>query len=79
MTILATTVGEAAAEVVSTQFNRGLVVTSYVTAAPLIIALVAQFRTDRYVRTVYWITVEFFSAAGTLIPDNFIDNIGVNR
>ena len=75
--ILATTVGETAADVLSTTFNLGLVVTSYVMGALLIIALVAQFRTKRYVPGVYWITVVFISVVGTLISDNLVDNLGV--
>jgi uncharacterized membrane-anchored protein len=75
--ILATTVGETAADVLSTTFNLGLVVTSYVMAALLIIALIVQFRTRRYVPTVYWIAVVFISVVGTLISDNLVDNLGV--
>lgn len=75
--ILATTVGETAADVLSTTFNLGLVVTSYVMGALLVIALVVQFRTRKYVPTVYWITVVFISVVGTLISDNLVDNLGV--
>lgn len=75
--ILATTVGETAADVLSTTFNLGLVVTSWVMGALLIVALVVQFRTRRYVPTVYWIAVVFISVVGTLISDNLVDNLGV--
>lgn len=76
--ILATTVGETAADVLSTTFNLGLVVTSFVMAALLIVALVVQFRMRRYVPTVYWIAVVFISVVGTLISDNLVDNLGVS-
>ena len=76
--ILATTVGETAADVLSTTFNLGLVVTSYVMAALLIVALVAQFRASRYVPAIYWVTVVFISVVGTLISDNLVDNLGVS-
>lgn len=76
--ILATTVGETAADVLSTTFNLGLVVTSYVMAALLIIALIAQFRAHKYVPTVYWIVVVFISVVGTVISDNLVDNLGVS-
>ena len=76
--ILATTVGETAADVLSTTFKLGLVVTSYVMAALLLVALVVQFRTRRYVPTVYWIAVVFISVVGTLISDNLVDNLGVS-
>jgi uncharacterized membrane-anchored protein len=75
--ILATTVGETAADVLSTTFKLGTVVTSYVMAALLIISLVFQFRARRYVPTIYWIVVVFISVVGTLISDNLVDNMGV--
>lgn len=75
--ILATTVGETAADVLSTTFKLGLVVTSYVMGALLVVALLVQFRTRKYVPTVYWITVVFISVVGTLISDNLVDNLGV--
>lgn len=75
--ILATTVGETAADVLSTTFKLGLVITSWIMAALLAVALIAQFRTKRYVPTIYWITVVFISVVGTLISDNLVDNIGV--
>jgi uncharacterized membrane-anchored protein len=75
--ILATTVGETAADVLSTTFKLGLVVTSYVMAALLLGALIVQFRTRKYTPTVYWIAVVFISVVGTLISDNLVDNLGV--
>jgi uncharacterized membrane-anchored protein len=75
--IFATTVGETAADVLSTTFHLGLVVTSIVMAVLLVIALVVQFRARTYVPTFYWITVVFISVVGTLISDNLVDNLGV--
>lgn len=76
--ILATTVGETAADVLSETFHLGLVITSYVMGAALIVALIAQFRARRYVPTIYWIAVVFISIVGTLISDNLVDNLGVS-
>ena len=76
--ILATTIGETAADVLSTTWHLGLVVTSYIMAALLVIALVIQVRARRYVPTLYWITVVFISVVGTLISDNLVDNLGVS-
>lgn len=76
--ICATTVGETAADVLSTTFHLGLVITSYIMAALLIVALIAQFRTSRYVPAVYWTVVVFISVVGTLISDNLVDNLGVS-
>ena len=75
--ILATTVGETAADVLSTTFHLGLVVTSWVMAAVFLVALIVQVRVKRYIPTVYWITVVFISVVGTLISDNLVENFGV--
>lgn len=75
--ILATTVGETAADVLSDTFKLGLVVTSWVMAAALAIALVVQFRAKKYIPTIYWIAVVFISVVGTLISDNLVENMGV--
>lgn len=76
--ICATTVGETAADVLSTTFHLGLVVTSIVMAVLLLIALLVQFRATRYVPTIYWVAVVFISVVGTLISDNLVDNLGVS-
>ncbi|MDQ6887941.1 MAG: hypothetical protein M3068_11695 [Gemmatimonadota bacterium] len=75
--ILATTVGETAADVLSTTFRLGLVVTSWVMAAAFVAALIVQTRVTRYIPAVYWITVVFISVVGTFISDNIVDNFGV--
>src|SRR3984893_1924987 len=75
--ILATTVGETVADVLSTTFKLGTVVTSYVMAALLLISLAFQLRAKRYVPPIYWIVVVFISVVGTLISDNLVDNLGV--
>ncbi len=75
--ILATTVGETAADVLSTTFKLGTVRTSYVMGALLLISLGFQFRAKRFVPAVYWVVVVFISVVGTLISDNLVDNLGV--
>jgi uncharacterized membrane-anchored protein len=76
--IMATTVGETAADLLSDTLGLGLVVTSWVMAALLVVALIIQFRTRKYVPTVYWVVVVFISVVGTLISDNLVDNLGVS-
>jgi uncharacterized membrane-anchored protein len=76
--ILATTVGETAADLLNTTLGLGLTVTSIVMAVSLLIALVVQFRARRYVPTAYWIVVVLISVVGTLISDNLVDNMGVS-
>ena len=75
--ILATTVGETAADVLSTTFGLGTVGTSYVMGVLLVISLVFQLRARRYVPAIYWVVVVFISVVGTLISDNLVDNLGV--
>ena len=75
--ILCTTVGETFADFLNVDLGLGLTVTTYVMSAALAIALVAQFRLDRYVPGVYWLAVVLISIVGTLITDNLTDNFGV--
>lgn len=75
--ILATTVGETAADVLSTTFKLGTVITSYVMAVLLLVSLAFQLKVKRYVPPIYWIVVVFISVVGTLISDNLVDNLGV--
>jgi uncharacterized membrane-anchored protein len=76
--VLATTVGETGADFLNFHLGFGLTFTSLLAAALLVIALVLQFRQDRYVPWVYWIAVVFLSIVGTLITDNLSDNFGVS-
>ena len=66
--ILATTVGETAADFLSTTLHFGLVVTSYVMSAAFVIVLVVQLTRTRYVRSIYWTVVVLISVVGTLVP-----------
>lgn len=76
--ILATTVGETAADFLAENLGLGLTVTSLVMAGLLAAVLVAQFRTRRHVPPVYWLAVVLISIVGTLITDNLVDNLGVS-
>jgi uncharacterized membrane-anchored protein len=75
--VLCTTVGETFADFLNVNLGLGLTVTTYVMGAALAVALVAQFRLDRYVPGVYWLAVVLISIVGTLITDNLTDNFGV--
>jgi uncharacterized membrane-anchored protein len=75
--ILATTVGETAADFLNTRLNLGLTGTNWVMGALLVGVLVLQFRSRRYVPGVYWLAVVLISVVGTLITDNLTDNFGV--
>jgi len=75
--VLCTTVGETAADFLNVNLNFGLTGTSLVTGVLLLVALVAQFATKRYIPSVYWTTVVLVSVFGTLVTDNLSDNFGV--
>ena len=75
--ILCTTVGETAADFLNMHLNLGLTNTSYIMTGLLIIALVWQFRSNRYIPGIYWLSVVLISVVGTLITDNLTDNLGV--
>ncbi len=76
--ILCTTVGETAADYLNATLNLGLTGTSMIMGALLAIALFFQFRTRKYIPSVYWLAVVLISVVGTLITDNLTDNLGVS-
>ncbi|SHI66960.1 COG4705 family protein [Parasporobacterium paucivorans] len=75
--ILATTVGETAADFLSENLNLGLAVTSVIMACLLAFSLFFQFRSKKYVPGLYWLVVVLISIVGTLVTDNLVDNLGV--
>src|SRR4051794_3706840 len=75
--VLCTTVGESAADFLNVNLNFGLTGTSIVTGILLVIALLFQFRADRYAPGRYWTTVALVSVFGTLVTDNLTDSVGV--
>jgi uncharacterized membrane-anchored protein len=76
--VLATTVGETAADYLDTNLGLGLTSTTYVMSALLAVALIAQFRAGRYIPSLYWLAVVLISVVGTLITDNLTDNLGIS-
>lgn len=75
--IMATTVGETAADFLNVDLNLGLSWTSLVMTALLAVALGLQLRARRYLPSLYWIAVVLISVVGTLITDNITDRLGV--
>lgn len=75
--IMATTVGETAADFLNVNLNFGLTGTSLVMGVLLLAFLVAQLDARKYVPWKYWITVVLLSIFGTLITDNLVDSFGV--
>jgi uncharacterized membrane-anchored protein len=75
--IMATTVGETAADFLIFNFRLGLTNTSIFMGVLLVGALLLQLWKRRYVPPIYWGAVVFLSIFGTLITDNLSDNFGV--
>ena len=76
--VMATTVGETAADYLNSHMGLGLTGTSLVMGALLVVALYFQFQARRYVPGIYWLAVVLISVVGTLITDNMVDNFGVS-
>jgi len=76
--IMATTVGETAADFLNTNLNLGLTGTSCAMGVLLAAVLVVQFKAREYVPPIYWLAVVLISVVGTLITDNLTDNFGVS-
>jgi uncharacterized membrane-anchored protein len=75
--VMATTVGETAADYLNETLGLGLTGTTLTAAVLLAVLLVLQFRANRYVPVVYWSVVVVISVAGTLITDNLTDTYGI--
>ncbi|GGM50120.1 hypothetical protein ACFFX1_20100 [Dactylosporangium sucinum] len=75
--VLATTVGETAADLLNMNLGLGLTWTTIVMAVLTAAAVTLQFRAERYVPWRYWLVVILVSVVGTLITDNLVDNFGV--
>ena len=76
--VMATTVGETAADYLNSHMGLGLTGTSLVMGALLVVALYFQFQARRYVPGIYWLAVVLISVVGTLITDNMVDNFGIS-
>ncbi|MCU1487377.1 MAG: putative rane-anchored protein [Actinomycetia bacterium] len=76
--IMATTVGETAADFLNETMKLGLTTTTIVMTVALVVVLYFQFRAPRYVPGIYWLTVVAISIVGTLVTDNLTDRFGVS-
>lgn len=75
--ILATTVGETAADYLNFNLGIGLTNTSLLMVALFVVALAFQMRVQRLVTMLYWLVVVLVSVVGTLVTDNLVDHLGV--
>ncbi len=76
--VLATTVGETAADLLSVRLGLGLTLTSWVLTVVFVGVLMVQLRVERYIPSLYWLTVVLISVVGTLISDNLVDGMGIS-
>ncbi len=75
--MMSTTVGETAADYLDVNLCFGLTNTSILMGILLAVALFFQIRTNRYIPSLYWLSVVFISVFGTLITDNLTDHFEV--
>ena len=75
--VLCTTVGETFADFLNVNLGFGLTGTSITMGILLAIALFFQFKTKKYIPSIYWVTVVFISVFGTLVTDNLTDKMGI--
>ena len=76
--IMATTVGETGADLLSSRMGLGLTITSWIMTVVFLVFLTIQVRAKTYVPGLYWLTVVLISVVGTLISDNLVDGFGVS-
>ena len=76
--VLCTSVGESGADYLNETLGFGLTNTTVLTTVLTVIALVAQFRSRRYVPGLYWTSVVLISVLGTLVTDNLTDGQGID-
>lgn len=75
--ILATTVGETAADFLNTNLGIGLPKTSLIMIVLFAGALAYQILLKKYIASAYWLVIVFISVVGTLITDNLTDGLGI--
>ena len=82
--VLCTTVGETVSDFINAgpddggQLGLGIPKTFAITGTLLLVAVILQFRSDRYHPTRYWVTVVLMSIVGTLVTDWLHDDKGVS-
>ncbi|MFK4473287.1 putative membrane-anchored protein [Paenibacillus sp. RC73] len=76
--IMTTTVGETAADFLNFNLHWGLTRTTVVMVVLLLVTLLFQFRSRKYIPGIYWLVVTLISVVGTLVSDNLVDHIGIS-
>lgn len=76
--ILSTTVGETGADYLAVNIGWGMARTSLIMALFLLGSLFIQFKSQRYIPWVYWLTVVLVSVVGTQVTDLLTDKLEVS-
>jgi len=76
--ILCTTVGETGADYLTVEAGLGAPLTGAIMAGLLAFFLWMQFRADRYIPWVYWLSVVLLSVVGTQVTDALTDGLGIS-
>jgi len=77
--VLSTTVGETFADYLNNTLGFGLAKTSLVMSGALVIALIFQMSSHRYIPAIYWLAIVLISTVGTLITDTLHDSYNVQN
>jgi uncharacterized membrane-anchored protein len=62
-----------------TVITAGLTRMMVLSGVVLLVVLLAQFKSRRYVPAIYWLAVVVMSVFGTLVTDNFVENYGITK
>lgn len=76
--VMSTTVGETGADYLAVHIGLGTAITGAIMVTLLVVAVVLQFRSRRYVPWIYWLTVVLVSVVGTQITDALTDRLDVS-
>ncbi len=72
--IMTTTVGETTADFLNFNLHWGLTRTTLIMVVLLLVTLLFQFRSRKYIPGIYWLVVTLISVVGTLVSDNLVDH-----
>jgi len=76
--ILCTTVGETGADYLTVEAGLGAALTGVIMVSLLAFFLWMQFRADRYIPWVYWLSVVLLSVVGTQVTDSITDGLDIS-
>jgi len=76
--IFSTTVGETAADYVSTNLNFGLTLTTILMGVITILVVIWNFKQKKYYSPSYWALIVMMSIEGTLITDVLVEKFSVS-